>query len=439
VLIQPGIFMETKQKQISLSLTIAIVIAAVILTFFGTFSLTYLRYAASDSYKGPGAAALKQMHHHYTKHYNGEIDLDLLERSIIDGYIAGTGDKYANYLSHEEYLAYFGSEDGTKVGIGIQIVVDETVTYVASDEKTYVGGLYITSIVPDSGAEKAGLKAGDVIIEAEGLIIGKDGVQKVYYSLGGAEGDKKELTVLRGVEYSVCEDCGSLIVDTSNAQKITVTVTISILATQEVTYRVYDANTGIIKIDSFMPGSYEQFEKAINELIEEGVKNIVFDLRDNPGGDLNEVTKMLDLLLPKNKLLATLVDRNGKKTEYYSKEEDKINFERYNFAVLVNENSASAAELFTAALRDYEMATIVGTKTYGKGVAQSVFPILIGESYGYFSVTTSKYNPPSGVNFDGEGVYPTDGYYVELDPGIDLGNVEDINDNQLQKALTAFK
>lgn len=429
--------MEKKQNKISLSLALTFVFIAVLLTFIATFSMSYLLYSPGDNYSGPGAAELQQIHHYYSKHYDGEFDRELITRSVIAGYLSGTGDKYGNFLTQNEFLSYFGSEDGSRVGIGIQIVPDTVVNYKASDNKTYTGGYYIASIIQDSGAERAGLRPGDILIEVEGVILGKDGFDKAYLALSGEYGDRKEITVLRGVEYKLCETCGSVVVDSTKAVPLTFTVTISTLPEEEVvSSRMYNSNTGIIKITSFLTGSSEDFETALRDLIDKGAKNIVFDLRDNPGGIVDEVVDMLDILIPKGKIIVSTIDKNGKKTEYFSKKDDDIDFTGFKFAVLVNGNSASAAELFTAALRDYDLATVVGTTTYGKGVGQNTFGLLTG---GYVTVTTFKYNPPSGVNFDGEGVHPTLGYEIELNPGIDLGNVEDRDDNQLQKALDSFR
>jgi carboxyl-terminal processing protease len=236
------------------------------------------------------------------------------------------------------------------------------------------------------GADKAGLLSGDVVISIDGVNVAEIGYENASALLKGEIGSQVTLGIRRGTE----------------------TFTVDIVRSQYAAQTVFAETVmrggnlyGLVQITEFLSvqTTFYQFKTAVDALIEYGVQGLIFDVRNNLGGDVNAVLRMLDYLLPEGPLVHL----------YYADQIDPIT--RYSDAghidlpmvVLVNEYTASSAELFAAALRDYELGVIVGETTYGKGVAQSTYKL---ESGGAVRLTTAKYYPPSGQGYDGIGVVP---------------------------------
>jgi len=208
----------------------------------------------------------------------------------------------------------------------------------------------------------------------------------------------------------------------------------SFVTEQTVDYRVYslDSSVGIIKITSFDTKTVEQFKNAVSALQAEGVTKLVFDVRNNPGGELVSICTILDSLLPEGPIIRT-VDKSGTETTPYKSDEAELDMP---MAVIVNGSTASAAELFTSALMDYEKATVVGTLTYGKGCMQSIFPL---QSGGALSLTTALYYPPFSENYNEIGITPD--VVVELEGEAAEKNIyklTDEEDTQLKAAVASF-
>ena len=191
-------------------------------------------------------------------------------------------------------------------------------------------------------------------------------------------------------------------------------------------FEVMENNIGYIQITEFDEITTKQFKEGMEELESCGVEGIIVDLRDNPGGSLNAVIDILDTLLPKG-IYTYLVDKDGNRQNY--KGNHAASYE-YPMVILVNENSASASELFTGAMSDYEKATVVGTTTFGKGIVQQIFPLIDGSG---IKVTMAKYYTPNGVCIHETGIEPD--VVVELDEGEYPSMIEYEDDEQLQKAV----
>ncbi|MBR6682151.1 MAG: S41 family peptidase, partial [Clostridia bacterium] len=201
---------------------------------------------------------------------------------------------------------------------------------------------------------------------------------------------------------------------------------------ETVTFSLHDNNVGIVRISQFDKGTFAQFENAINNLTAQGADRFVFDLRYNPGGDLNAITQVLDMLLPEGPIIR-YADKFGKEAVINS-DAECID---YPFAVIVNGSTASAGELFAAALKDYEKATVVGEKTFGKGTMQSVFELDDGSAV---CMTIGKYYPPYSDGYDGQGVIPHESVTIaEEYKNISIYKLTYEQDDQLQKAVEAVK
>ncbi len=354
---------------------------------------------------------LKTLDEQFRKLYVGEIDEKKLEEAVLDGYISGTGDLYGEYMTADEYSAFTSDQNGEFQGIGI------TVT-----QNTEYSAIEVVSVMPDSPALEAGVKKGDLI-----YMIGTEYVSELGYSaavkmLQGEAGTTAEFTVRRGENY---------------AEEISFSVLRGYVIEQTVSWHVLDdggsiGDIGIVKITSFDAKTPEQFTNAINSLISEGVTSLVFDVRNNPGGELTSILSILDMLLPEGPIIR-IVDSNGKETVRNS-DASEIDMP---MAVLINGHTASAAELFSCALQDYNKAVLVGTTTYGKGCMQQIVKLADGSA---LRVTVSMYNPPYSDNYDGVGVVPD--ILIEADENLSSANlyeIADADDNQLMAAASQLR
>ena len=331
--------------------------------------------------------------------YIGEIDEDTLTDYTITGYVAGLGDRYAYYMNPEEYADYLlENTDGVKTGIGVTVVFD-------ADE----GGLYLTGVYENTPAAAAGLLPGEVITR-----VGGDSVLE----LGQA------LTIDRISDGDVGSSLDLTVLSVHGTERV-VTLTREVIEIETVSYRMLGTDTGLISISEFTPNTSEEFKEAIQTLTVNGAERFIFDVRNNPGGNLNGIVDTLDFLLPAGDIII-INEKSGNKRNIVS---DAAEFSA-PMAVLTNGNTASAAELFTAALRDYKKAVTVGETTYGKGSMQEIVTLPNG---GAVSVSVASYLPPCGVSYDGEGIKPD--YAVTLPENTNFYKMTDEEDTQLQKAL----
>ena len=261
-------------------------------------------------------------------------------------------------------------------------------------------------VYPDSPAEKAGVKAGDILYKVDGEDVTAEDLSEVVARIRGEEGTTVTLTVLRG----------------ENHEEVTLDITRGVVQVQTVTYTMKENQIGYIRITEFDKVTYEQFENALNELTQQGMEGLVVDLRANPGGNLDTVSQILDLLLPKGTIVYT-EDKNGKRQEWTSDEEHQFT---QPLAVLVDGNSASASEIFAGAVQDYGIGTLVGTTTFGKGIVQQLIQLPDDTCV---KLTISEYFTPNGRNIHKKGIDPD----VEVEYVSDEENPD--ADNQLDAAL----
>lgn len=333
------------------------------------------------------------------KNYMGDIKEKDLEDGIYKGYINGLNDPYSVYYNKKETKALYESTGGEYDGIG---------AVMSQDNET--GVITLVQVYKDSPAEKAGLKADDILYKVAGKeVTGKD-LSKVVSKIKGKKGTQVELTVLRGEE----------------AEEVTVTATRDTVEAQTIESKMLDDKIGYIEVSEFDSVTYDQYKTALDDLEKQGMTGLVVDLRNNPGGSLSTVCDMLDLMLPKGLIVYTK-DKNGKKMEMKSDEEHQFT---KPLAVLVNGNSASASEIYSGAIQDYGIGKIVGTQTYGKGVVQQIFDLDDGTAV---KLTIAEYFTPKGRNINGKGITPD----VKIEYEKDENNPD--ADNQLDKAVEEVK
>lgn len=314
--------------------------------------------------------------------YVNEIDEEYLTTSLVYGYVFGLKDPHAAYYTKEQYTEKISELNGNLTGIGIRVFLQEL------DEET--DQIVIFEVMEGSPAEGAGVKAGDIIYSVDGVLYSELGYEETVNRIIGDAGTSVTFEVMR------------------NKRVKEFTIERKLFESQLVSYKISDtnANVGYIRIYEFGTSAVAQFKRAVESLKTQGATKLVFDVRNNPGGELTTITSILDYLLPEGPII-TMTDKSGESTVYNS---DK-NEVALPMAVLANGSTASAAELFTASLVDYDKAIFVGNKTYGKGTVQTTYE-LSDKSAVKFS--TQHYLPPSGISFDGIGLYPTEGYDITL-------------------------
>ena len=333
------------------------------------------------------------------ENYIGDVDEEALEEGIYKGYIQGLEDPYSVYYNEEETKDLYETTEGEYSGIGAVLSRD-----------LESGVITLVQIYEGSPAAKAGLKDNDILTKVGDIEVTGMDLSEVVTYIKGEKGTDVDLTVLRG----------------EDAEEITVTATRDTVEAQTVKYEMLEGQTGYLSVSEFDSVTYAQYEEALNELTAQGMTGLIVDLRNNPGGNLNTVCEMLDLVLPKGTIVYT-EDKDGKRETATSDDEHQINVP---MVVLVNGNSASASEIYAGAIQDYGIGKIVGTQTYGKGVVQQIFDLGDGTSV---KLTIAEYFTPNGRNIDGEGITPD----VEVEYEADENNPE--ADNQLEKALEVMK
>ncbi len=331
-----------------------------------------------------------------TMYYEDVSDEDLIE-GIYRGIIASTGDRYSAYYSKEELEVSAGDWQGKFYGIGATLTLDPNTGY----------GL-IDSTMPDSPAEKAGVKGGDIILKIDGEETFGMTLTEIVSRVRGEDGTEVVLTLER------------------QGQEIEITVVRGEITETEVAYEKKD-DIGYIVIVGYDDIAYGQFVEALDKAKADKVKGVILDLRGNPGGDISVASNMCREIMPESLIVYT-EDKNGGRQDYFC---DGSKYWDIPMVVLVNGGTASAAEIMTAALQDTQMATIVGTKTYGKGVYQNVLSLQDGSAV---KVTAGRFYSPNGTCFHGVGITPD--VVVELD--VDAYKA-DKTDTQLDKAMEILK
>ena len=331
--------------------------------------------------------------------YLGEKDEDSLAEGLYKGLIYGLGDVYSCYYTKEEYEQENSSTEGSYVGIGVTI------------QKNPEGGVKIAECYEDGPGDQAGLKEGDVISAVDGTDITEMEASQVVEMIKNAEDKEVELTVHRQDQEEPLE----------------ISVKVQDVELTSVFGELLDGKTGYIRILQFTAVTPDQYEETFAELENQGMERLVIDLRNNPGGLLTSVCEVLNDILPEGLIVYT-EDKYGNRQEEYSEGKNPLEMP---LAVLVNEGSASASEIFAGSVKDYGAGTIVGTTTYGKGVVQAVHQLEDGSAV---KLTVSNYYTPKGNSINEVGIQPD----VEVKLDTDLLNKEEISpeeDNQLQEAV----
>ena len=400
--------MRSDRKQ-SIYKIIMLVALTALITFMITSIFMYkvmgeqgIKYVGISTQTSSLAKTINYLKGFIEEHYVGEMDEEKMTQSAIKGYVAGLGDEYSEYISPDEMQEYMEDATGKYVGIGVYITTN-----------TQTNQIVILMPIEQSPAEAAGLKAGDVITKVDGTEYTGEQLDEASDKMKGEEGSKVTLTILRGEETFDVE-----------VERKTVQV-------NHVKAKMLENQIGYIEIDSFDDGTAKEFEEKYRELKNQNLKSLIIDLRNNGGGIVDEAVDIADLMIEKGKTILITKSKNNEEEQTKAEKERTITVP---VVVLVNEYSASASEILAAALKENDNATLVGQKTYGKGIIQTVYSMSDGSG---LKLTTEEYFTPNHNKIHEVGITPD--VEVSLPEGKTLYDIEDNEDTQLQKAIELLK
>lgn len=325
--------------------------------------------------------------------YIGELNLDKMIEGAIKGYVEGVGDDYTEYLSKDEYEELIVNVTGDFVGIGVYIYKDKD------------GNLIVLAPMENSPSEEAGIEAGDRILAIDGENCNEMDINVASSKIKGEAGSTVELEIQRGTET------------------LKKTVTRRTVEISDSASKILEGNIGYIVLSTFDTDCSKKIEKYMEEFQSKGINSVILDLRNNTGGVVEEAVKISELFIDKGNTVLRSYNKTEKETIIKS---SSGKYKDINLVVLVNDYSASASEIVTAALKDNKAATIVGIRTYGKGVMQEIQPLFDGA----IKITIEEFKTPNGDKINKIGIKPD----VEIE--IDKDSNEDL---QLQKAIEILK
>lgn len=303
-------------------------------------------------------------------YYDGTMDENAMLEGAVKGMTSALNDPYTTFMSKNEYADFNAQTEGNYSGVGLQIQ--------SSDDK-----IVVVDIFEDSPSKKAGILPKDVIEKVDGKDVSGKELEKAVAMMKGQEGTKVKLTVYR-------ENKGEFDVELVRAKINMVTVKSEMI----------DSEVGYIQVSMFDENTAKNFKTQLSALKGKGMKSLIIDLRSNPGGLLSECVDMVSNFVEKDKVIVSTIDKYNQSKKYPSVGGDEIGMP---LVILTNEGTASASEIFSGAIRDYKLGTLVGKKTYGKGVVQTLLDTGDGTA---LKVTISKYYTPNGENINHTGINP---------------------------------
>lgn len=340
---------------------------------------------------------LEQLSDVIDRKFIGEADQTAIQDAAADAMVEALGDRWSYYVPAQQQDYYEKRRNNEYVGIGVSIM-----------KRQDGRGFDIVSVTSGGPAEEAGILAGDILTHADGTPLGQCNVTEVQDLIIGEKNTKVVLTLLRGTET------------------LEIPVTRKTIHTKAAEGRMLSDHIGLVTIDNFFAQAGEESIAAVEDLLEQGAEKLVFDVRNNPGGYVDEMVEILDHLLPEGPLFRS-VSYSGKE----SVEESDGACVEVPMAVLINGNTYSAAEFFAAALSEYDWAVTVGEQTCGKGYYQTSHTFTDGSSV---SLSTGKYSTPNGVNLTEAGGLTPD---IPVKPA--EGVVMPDEDPQIQAAIRAME
>ncbi|KGG80242.1 peptidase S41 [Caloranaerobacter azorensis H53214] len=339
------------------------------------------------------------------ENYLKDVDEEDLLNGELKGMFEALGDPYSVYMTKEEFADFMEHTKGTYHGIGVIVTPGED------------NLITVVSPIEDTPGERAGIKTGDKIIKVDGKEFTADKMDDAVKLMKGKPGTSVNITILRTDKYG-------------NNKFIDLNITREEIRLKTVKSKMLENKIGYIRIVSFDELTYEDFKKHLNKLKKDGMKGLIIDLRNNPGGLLSECAQIADELMGKGVIVYT--ETKNKEREYIRSDSKKLGLP---LVLLVNGGSASASEILAGAIKDTKTGILIGTKTFGKGIVQRIKPLSDGSG---FKLTVSEYFTPNGTNIHGIGITPD--VIVELPEDVHRIGVDNIKqDIQLKKAIEIIK
>lgn len=366
-------------------------------------NINNILFLNSDSGDSKTITSLNAIRAIIDKYYLGDKDEQKLTEGAIKGYVEGLGDPYSEYITAAEMEEYKTQLLGNYVGIGIYMI-----------ENQEYNMIQVLAPIKESPAAEAGILPGDLIKSIDGVEYTAENMTVAANKIKGEEGTTVKLTIIR------------------DAQEIEFVLTRRTVLTNPISEEVLENNIGYLEVSSFDQGIAEQFKEKFKNLQSKGITGLVIDLRNNGGGLVSEALKIADYIAEKGDNLLITVDKNNKEEISKSKQEPIVNIP---VVILVNENTASASEILAGALKDLNKATIVGVKTYGKGVIQQIVTLTDGSG---LKLTIEEYFTPNKNKINNVGIEPNE--TVELPESVENPLLlERKDDTQLDRAIEILK
>ena len=383
---------DKKLKRQNIYKVVMLVVLTATITFMLTTMVMYNKFSTSYGSLGDKGTTTGTTTTSYTdlvktletfkamikQKYIGEVDEEQMIEGAIKGFVEGLGDPYTEYLPKEEMAEFTEETSGQYVGIGVYLTNDKT-----------TNTILVVGIMNGSPALDAGMQAGDIIEKVNDVTYTGETMDDAIKVLKGEEGTSAKVTVLR------------------DGKKIDLTVTRKKITVEHVSSKMVEDNIAYLQVDSFDSGVAESFKNKITDIKNQGAKGIIIDLRSNGGGIVDEATGIADLFLKKGETI--LITKSKIANEQLTVSKNDAIITDIPVVILVNEGTASASEILAGALKDkYPNTTIVGMKTYGKGVIQTLYSLSDGSG---LKITTEEYYTPNHNKINKEGITPD----VEVD------------------------
>lgn len=388
--------------------TIMLVVLVAVISFITATIMTYNKIGGETQTKyvvvGNNSASdtLTRLKSVVEKYYLGEFDENKMKTEAAKAYIGGIGDEYSEYISKEEYEQFSTDVTGSLIGIGIYFgqTVDKEMIIIAPIE--------------NSVAEKAGILSGDIIKKVDDYVVTEDSTtSEVSDHIKGEVGQKVKLEILRDGE-------------TKTFEMVRENVKLHYVKT-----KMLENKIGYMNLASFDEDTAEEFKTKLQELIKDGAKSLIIDLRNNGGGIVQEATEIANYFLEKGQKIISIKNKNGEEQITVA---EKNRITDLPLVLLVNSQTASSSEILASALQDNGRAQIVGTKTFGKGVIQNIYRMSDGAA---LKLTTHEYYTANGNKINGLGIEPN--HKVQLPNGVNIYSVPEDKDTQLDKAIELLK
>ncbi len=396
-------------KKISLGLTFALIFLAVALTVTITMTVSmniYNGIIKDVADRSSLYSSVSEIDDLVRENYFGEINENLLNADLSNGYVEGIGDRYSYYMTADQYADYKQEEKGNKGGIGVIAVYDSA-----------NNNIYVAEVSSGSPASLQGIAKGDVITAVDGTKVTARNCDDLIEALNGDRLTNVQVTFTHGEESK--------------------TVSVARGYSAQTVYYSVDNGIGYIKITAFYDTTADQLQDAIDYMSKNSAASIIFDVRNTETGRIRSAVQCIDVLTPVasegNGALAIAVDKDGNTLETFASDSESVSFP---MVVLVNGGTSGAAELFACDLRDFGMAQLVGTKTTGNGTMQKIFELSDGSAV---ALTVAKIVPYKSESFNGVGLEPDTKVELTAEQNSRLAMLTKEEDAQYQKALELLK